>query len=80
LLALERKIPVDAATALCPVKDPFQGEVKLVAGDRCDRCGARAMIRVASLASGADVQFCGHHYSRYEVALVQQGFTVTGRA
>ena len=32
----------------------------LTASDRCDRCGAQALVRV-ELPSGADLVFCGHH-------------------
>ncbi len=33
---------------------------KLTAGDRCDRCGAQAYLRV-ELAEGAELLFCAHH-------------------
>lgn len=36
--------------------------------DRCDRCQAQAYVRVV-LPGGADLLFCGHHWSRHEVAL-----------
>jgi hypothetical protein len=32
----------------------------LTAGDRCDRCGAQAYLRV-ELAAGAELLFCAHH-------------------
>jgi hypothetical protein len=32
----------------------------LTAADRCDRCGARAYVRV-SLISGGELFFCAHH-------------------
>ena len=32
----------------------------LTAGDRCDRCGAQAFLRV-ELAEGAELLFCAHH-------------------
>ena len=40
----------------------------LSATDRCDRCGAQAYVRVV-LAGGADLLFCGHHWSAHESAL-----------
>ena len=40
----------------------------LSAADRCDRCGAQAYVRVL-LPGGADLQLCGHHWSRHEEAL-----------
>lgn len=44
---------------------------ELAGTDRCDRCGAQAYVRVV-LASGTDLQFCGHHWSRHEEALRPQ--------
>ncbi len=32
---------------------------------RCDRCGARAKVRVV-LAGGMDLAFCGHHAREYD--------------
>ena len=32
----------------------------LTAADRCDRCGARAYVRVC-LSSGGELLFCAHH-------------------
>jgi hypothetical protein len=42
--------------------------VQLSAADRCDRCGARAYIRVV-LPGGADLLFCGHHGRAHHDAL-----------
>jgi hypothetical protein len=42
---------VDVTTALAP---------SLTAADRCDRCGARAYVRVR-LSSGGELLFCAHH-------------------
>lgn len=39
----------------------------LTAADRCDRCGAQALVRVV-LASG-ELLFCGHHAKAYEEKL-----------
>ena len=39
----------------------------LTAADRCDRCGAQALVR-AVLASG-ELLFCGHHAKAYEEKL-----------
>ncbi len=36
--------------------------------DRCDRCGARAKVRVL-LAGGMDLTFCGHHAREYDANL-----------
>ncbi|MFC4336409.1 DUF7455 domain-containing protein [Salininema proteolyticum] len=40
-----------------------------VAGERCDRCGAAAKLRVL-LAEGGDLVFCGHHANAYADKLV----------
>ena len=32
----------------------------LTAGDRCDRCGAQAYLKV-TLTSGGELLFCAHH-------------------
>lgn len=56
----------------------------LVTQDRCDRCGAQAFVRVVKPGTTADpgvflphdLVFCGHHYGRHELALMQQGFVL----
>jgi hypothetical protein len=40
----------------------------LTAADRCDRCGARAYIRVV-LPGGGELLFCAHHGRAHEGAL-----------
>ena len=40
------------------------------AGERCDRCGAAAKLRVV-LAGGGDLMFCGHHANKYAEKLVK---------
>jgi hypothetical protein len=40
------------------------GAAHLTRQDRCDRCGAAAMLR-AVLASGAELLFCGHHARKH---------------
>jgi hypothetical protein len=42
--------------------------VTLSAADRCDRCGARAYIRVM-LPAGGELLFCAHHGRAHEGAL-----------
>ncbi|MGI8867480.1 MAG: DUF7455 domain-containing protein [Mycobacteriales bacterium] len=44
----------------------------LTAADHCDRCGARAQIRVV-LPSGTDLVFCGHHARAYDNKLREAG-------
>lgn len=42
--------------------------VPLQVSDRCDRCGAQALVRVY-LDGGSHLQFCGHHFREHEVRL-----------
>ena len=41
----------------------------MTALDRCDKCGAQAMVR-ATLANG-ELYFCGHHGREISTSLVQ---------
>ena len=47
----------------------------LVATDRCDRCGAKAYVRV-TLQSGSELFFCAHHARRFESALREQAVEI----
>ncbi len=40
--------------------------------DRCDRCGSRAYVR-ATLPSGQDLLFCGHHGNEHRASLLVAG-------
>ena len=40
--------------------------------DRCDRCGAQAFVR-ATLPSGGDLLFCGHHGHALRAPLREAG-------
>lgn len=51
-LTLEER-EADVNTAIAP-------SAALTAGDRCDRCGAQAYLRV-ELATGGELHFCAHH-------------------
>jgi hypothetical protein len=42
--------------------------VPITAADRCDRCGARAYIRV-TLPGGGELLFCAHHGRAHASAL-----------
>lgn len=44
--------------------------------DRCDTCKSQAYVQVKN-ATGFDLLFCGHHYAKFELALLTQGFTIT---
>lgn len=47
---------------------------ELTAEDRCDRCGARAMVR-ATLRTG-ELMFCGHHARETGYTLLQAAVEV----
>jgi len=47
----------------------------LAGGDRCDRCGAQAYVRVV-LAGGGELLFCGHHYGEHEARLTHVAIAV----
>lgn len=52
-----------------------------LAGDRCDRCCAAAVVHVV-LRSGLDLAFCGHHARAHELQLATSGALIRrdGRA
>jgi hypothetical protein len=55
----------DVSAVLTPDLLPAE---PLTALDRCDRCGAKAYLRV-TLASGGELLFCAHHGKKYEEGL-----------
>jgi hypothetical protein len=50
---------------------------QLNAQDRCDRCGAQALVR-AVLPGGGELLFCGHHGRMHADALAKVALTVDG--
>lgn len=44
----------------------------LALSDRCDRCGAQAFVR-ATMPSGSDLLFCGHHGHALRAPLLEVG-------
>lgn len=42
--------------------------------DRCDGCGAQALIGVAK--HGRRLLFCGHHYAKHNTLLHAQGWAL----
>jgi hypothetical protein len=49
----------------------------ITAADRCDRCGARAAVRVL-LPGGGDLVFCGHHARAYDAKLREVAVKIIG--
>ena len=44
------------------VKDEVEQQWELSPLDRCDRCNAEALVRVAGISG--ELMFCGHHYNK----------------
>lgn len=40
--------------------------------ERCDRCGAAALV-VVSLTTGGELHFCGHHTRKHAARLLEIG-------
>ena len=51
---------------------PAPAPALLGPADRCDRCGAQAYVQ-ATLPSGRDLLFCGHHGAAHASALRTAG-------
>ena len=51
---------------------PVLNEPQLSAANRCDACGARAWVR-ATMPSGGQLYFCGHHANEHLPSLVGSG-------
>lgn len=74
MLELRDTIEGDTMTEVQAVED---GGVKaLTAQDRCDRCGAQALVLVCIPSVGGVLLFCGHHATRHGVALAEQGAVI----
>ena len=43
------------------IKDEVKQEWVLGAKDRCDKCGAEALVQVTGMSG--ELMFCGHHYN-----------------
>ena len=59
----------DVTTAIAP------SPAALTAGDRCDRCGAQAYLRV-ELTTGGELLFCAHHAREHGDKLREVAATV----
>ena len=49
-------------------------EYVLGISDRCDRCGAEALVLVKGLSG--ELTFCGHHFNRYKVKLTEYSYEI----
>jgi hypothetical protein len=61
-------------TALTATIPAAETAVPLTALDRCDRCPSQAYVR-ATLPTGMELLFCGHHASEHHDKLVLAGAT-----
>jgi hypothetical protein len=62
-------MPVTTTTTTLPLA---QTAVPLTLSDRCDRCSSQAYVR-ATLPTGAELLFCGHHAGEHRPALLVAG-------
>lgn len=53
------------------MKEPVIESAPLTALDRCDACGAAALVRVHMKATGLELLFCGHHMKKNQAALTE---------
>jgi len=53
---------------MTPTLIPATLTVPLTAADRCDRCGARATMRLV-FGGGSDLLLCGHHARKHDDAI-----------
>jgi hypothetical protein len=51
--------------------------IEFTADDRCDRCGAQAMVLAQNSATGGEFLFCGHHIRENQTALRAAGYELT---
>lgn len=49
-------------------------EYELTNLDRCDACGAQALVRVRGVSG--ELLFCGHHYTKNEAALIEFAYEI----
>jgi hypothetical protein len=59
---------LEKGPAVTPTLTPTVAPAPPTALDRCDRCGARGMVRIL-LAIGGDLVFCSHHAREYDAKL-----------
>ena len=58
-----------------PAVDASSATRPLTLTDRCDRCSSRAYVR-ASLPTGGELLFCGHHGNAHRPQLLVAGATI----
>lgn len=51
--------------------------IEFSAADRCDRCGAQALVLAQNSETGSEFLFCGHHIKEHKDALREAGYELT---
>jgi hypothetical protein len=51
--------------------------IELTASDRCDRCGAQAIVLAQNSETGSELLFCGHHIKEHKDKLREIGYYLT---
>lgn len=46
-------------------------------GSTCSRCTASPMVKFSNTALGLGLPFCGHHATKHQPALLEQGFVIS---
>jgi hypothetical protein len=67
----DRKVIEMSTTTPAGERDPAV-PAPLARPERCDRCGAAALVRV-TLQTGGELQFCGHHARKHAARLLEIG-------
>lgn len=60
-------------TKVAEVPEPQSPKTELLPRDRCDTCNAQAFVRTSN-AKGHILDWCGHHFNKFEATLIGQGF------
>lgn len=51
--------------------------IEFTAADRCDRCGAQALVLAQHSGTGSEFLFCGHHIREHKDKLREDGYELT---
>jgi hypothetical protein len=54
--------------------DQYNPVIEFTAADRCDRCGAQAIVLARHEETGVELLFCGHHIIEHNAKLRETGW------
>lgn len=57
--------------------DEVNPVIELTAADRCDGCGAQAIVLAKNEDTGSELLFCAHHIRESKTKLRELGYTLT---